>query len=112
MKTAYKSARISLSIVDTITWCMIIPALLIAIKTYLDGNIILAIGITAGAAIFGIFEFAATQFARALIDTADEARKIRVLLENTQNTKPAPVKPHKNGSSRSGRIEPVIRQTP
>ena len=76
MNTSYRAARLSLALLDFLTWMAAVAAALAAVRLYLTDQTALAFMVVGGAILFALFEFAATQFARAQIDTADNTADI------------------------------------
>ncbi len=106
MQTRYRSARTSLLIFDIMTWIAVFAFSLIAVRLFATGSLIPSILLAVGTWLFGVFEFAFTQFARAQIDTADNTRQILNILSAKQ---PGAGDKSNNSSSTSGtRREPTL----
>lgn len=110
MKTSYRSARVSLILIEVFTWAAVAVAAIGSIFFFLNGLLVNALISGGGTALFAVFGFAAIQFARAQIDTADNtAAMLKIMLSNSPSGK---METGKASTSRThdGRKEPTIKR--
>ncbi len=110
MKTSYRSARVSLILIEVVTWAAVAVAAVGSILFFLNGLLLNALIAGGSTVLFAIFGLAAIQFARAQIDTADNTAAIlKIMLSNSSSGK---MEAGKASASRThdGRKEPTIKR--